>query len=207
MFVERARSRRPGFTLTPENVRAVAEICTRLDGIPLAIELAAMRMGVLSAPQIAERLGDSLELLTEGGRMAPPRHRTLTGTLDWSHELLSDPERAHFRRLSVFAGGWTLKAAEAVGVESGAESSVMGGDVLGLMSRLVDRSLVVAWERGGQVRYRLLEPLWQYGWRKLSESGEVVAVRRRHATFFLALAERAKPEINGSRREAWRTCL
>jgi len=105
LFVERARSRRPGFMLTPENVRAVAEICTRLDGIPLAIELAAARMGVLSAPQIAERLGDSLGLLTEGGRTAPPWHRTLTGALDWSHELLSEPERALFRRLSVFAGG------------------------------------------------------------------------------------------------------
>ena len=141
LFVERARSRRPGFALTSENVQAVAEICTRLDGIPLAIELAAARMGVLSAPQIAERLGDSLGLLTEGGRMAPPRHRTLTGALDWSHELLSDPERALFRRLSVFAGGWTLKAAEAVGVEPGTESSVMGGDVLGLICA----SWIVRW--------------------------------------------------------------
>ena len=114
LFVERARHRDPTFVLTAQNAEAVAEICRRLEGIPLAIELAAARVG-LAVEQIAERLDDSLKLLTTGGRTATPRQRTLRGALDWSHDLLSDPERKLFGRLSVFAGCWTLEAAEAVG--------------------------------------------------------------------------------------------
>ena len=139
LFVERARHRNPAFSLTSENADAVAKICGRLDGIPLAIELAAARVG-LSVEQIATRLDDSLRLLTAGSRTASPRQRTLRGTLDWSYELLSEPERRLFGRLSVFAGGWTLEAAEVVG----AEGDTGKGDVLDLLSGLVEKSLVVA---------------------------------------------------------------
>jgi non-specific serine/threonine protein kinase len=200
LFMERARSREPAFVLTPENARAVAEICRRLDGIPLAIELAAARVGVLSAEQIAERLEDSLKLLTAGGRIAVPRHRTLRATLDWSHELLTEPEKRLFGQLSVFAGGWTLEAAEAVGAGAGLE----GGEVLDLLSRLVDKSLVVA-EAGteGASRYRMLEPVRQYGLERLEAGGEAERVRGRHAEHYLALAERAEPELMGADQASW----
>jgi predicted ATPase len=139
LFVERARHRNPALSFTSENADAVAKICGRLDGIPLAIELAAARVG-LSVEQIATRLDDSLRLLTAGSRTASPRQRTLRGTLDWSYELLSEPERRLFGRLSVFAGGWTLEAAEFVG----AAGDTGQGDVLDLLSGLVEKSLVVA---------------------------------------------------------------
>ena len=145
----------------------MAEICGRLEGIPLAIELAAARVGTLSLEQISERLEGSLELLTRGGRTAVPRQRTLRGTLDWSYDLLSEPEQTLFGRLSVFAGGWTLEASEAVGAGEGVEE----GEVLDLLSGLVEKSLVVA--RGGDpggARYRLLEPVRQYALDKLEES-------------------------------------
>ena len=162
LFVERARQRDPSFVLTPRNGQAVAQVCRRLEGIPLAIELAAARIGVLSVERIAERLDDSLRLLTAGGRTALPRQRTLRATLEWSHELLGEPERKLFRRLSVFAGGLTLEAAEAVGAGNGIEQH----DVLDLLSKLVDKSLVVAEASPGEegaLRYRMLEPLRQYG--------------------------------------------
>src|SRR5215203_1649399 len=159
LFVERARGRDPSFSLSPKNAVAVTEICRRLEGIPLAIELAAARVGTLSIEQISERLEGSLELLTRGGRTAVPRQRTLKGTLDWSHELLSEPERVLFRRLSVFAGGWTLEASEVVASGEG----VAEREVLDLLSGLVEKSLVVAKESDeGGVRYRLLEPIRQY---------------------------------------------
>jgi predicted ATPase/DNA-binding SARP family transcriptional activator len=140
LFVVRAQYRDPSFVLTPRNVQAVAQICRRLNGIPLAIELAAARIGELSVEQIATRLGDSWRLLTTGSRIATPRHRTLRGTLDWSYKLLSEPERRLFRRLSVFAGGWTLEAAEAVCSGNGIDEE----DVSALQSRLVDKSLVAS---------------------------------------------------------------
>ena len=143
LFIERARQRDPSFVMTPRNGQAVAEVCQRLDGIPLAVELAAARVGVLSAEQITSRLDHPLKLLTAGGRSAVPRHRTLRATLDWSHQLLDEPERELFGRLSVFAGGLTLEAAEAVGAGSGIDED----NVLDLMSRLVEKSLVVAEER------------------------------------------------------------
>src|SRR5919112_610533 len=139
LFVERARYRRPSFELASENAGAVAEVCRRLEGIPLAIELAAARVGVLSVGQIATRLKKSLGVLAGGSRTAPSRQRTLKGTLDWSYELLGGLERDLFGRLSVFWGGWTLEAAEAVGVGSGIE----GEDILDLLSRLADKSLMV----------------------------------------------------------------
>src|SRR5215217_7351837 len=203
LFEERARQHDPSFVVTVQNAQAVAHICRWLDGIPLAIELAAARVRVLSAEQIAERLEDSLTLLSAGGRSAVRRHRTLRGTLEWSHELLSEPEQKLFGRLSVFAGGWTIEAAEAVGVGEGIDE----GDVLDLLSRLVDKSLVVA-EAGakqeeGALRYRMLEPVRQYASERLEESGEADAVRSRHAAWFLALAERAGPELRGPRQVVW----
>ena len=172
LFVERARERDPAFSLDLHNAAWITEICRKLEGIPLAIELAAARVGTLSIEQIAQRLGDSLELLTHGGRTALHRQQTLKATLDWSYDLLSEPERVLFRRLSTFAGGWTLEASEAVG----AGGSVEEEDVLDLLSGLVEKSLVVAKgsDHGG-VRYRLLEPIRQYAREKLKESGEAEA--------------------------------
>jgi predicted ATPase/DNA-binding SARP family transcriptional activator/DNA-binding CsgD family transcriptional regulator len=202
LFVERARYRDPSFVLTPRNARAVAQICRRLNGIPLAIELAAARVGVLSVEQIATRLGDSLRLLTAGSRTATPRHRTLRATLDWSYELLSEPERKLFGRLSAFAGGWTLEAAEVVGAKNGIEE----GDVLDLLSRLVDKSLVVSGaspEAGGGPRYRMLEPVRQYAQEKLEASGEAATIRQRHTEHYLELAETAEPELSGRNQPEW----
>jgi predicted ATPase/DNA-binding SARP family transcriptional activator/DNA-binding CsgD family transcriptional regulator len=201
LFVERARHRSPTFSLTSENAYAVARICGRLDGIPLAIELAASRVG-LSVEQIATRLDDSLRLLTTGSRTASPRQRTLRGTLDWSYQLLSEPERNLFGRLSVFAGSWTLEAAEAVG----ADGSVEERDVLDLLGRLVDKSLVVAEaEEPGAVRYRMLEPIRQYGQERLEagEREEAERVRKWHMRHYLALAEAAEPELAGAEQASW----
>jgi predicted ATPase/DNA-binding CsgD family transcriptional regulator len=189
LFAVRASYRRRGFSVTPENARAVATICRRLDGIPLAIELAAARVGSLSAQQIARRLDSSLDLLA-GGRTNVPRHRTLRAALDWSHELLGDREQALFRRLAVFMGGWTLDAAEKV---SGLEE-----EVFDLLSGLVDKSLCLAEaSASGGMRYRMLEPIRQYALQKLKEGHEAEAIRRRHATHFLALTEEAEPELTG----------
>ena len=200
LFAERVRHRDPTFTMGSGNIRAVAEICRRLDGLPLAIELAAARVGALSVEQISEKLEDSLKLLTVGDRTAVPRQRTLRGTLDWSHDLLSEEEKKLFWRLSVFAGGWTLDAAEGVGWDNDIEQ----GETLDLLSGLVDKSLVVSepTEDGG-VRYRLLEPVRQYALEKLEESRNADSVRRRHSEYFLALAEAAEPELWGPEDNAW----
>ena len=200
LFMDRARSKLAAFDLTPQNARAVAEVCKRLDGIPLAIELAATRVTVLAVEQIAERLEVSLDLLVGGNRTAEPRQQTLRATLDWSHELLSEPERKLFGRLSVFAGGWTLEAAEEVCSGDGMERD----GVLDLLSNLVDKSLVVAEVRvEGELRYRMLEPVRQYAREKLEESGEGERFRRRHTEYFLALAEEAALELKGNQQEAW----
>jgi predicted ATPase/DNA-binding SARP family transcriptional activator/DNA-binding CsgD family transcriptional regulator len=200
LFVERARYRNPSFALTLGNARAVAEICQRLDGIPLAIELAAARTGMLTAEQIATRLRDSLTLLTGGDRTVLPRQRTLRGTLDWSYDLLSERERRLFGRIAVFAGGWTLEAAEAVGVGEGIED----GDVLDLLSQLVDRSLVtVETAVEGAAHLRILETVRQYAHEKLEAGGEADEVRRRHAVWFLGLAEEAESGLTGARQGEW----
>jgi predicted ATPase/DNA-binding SARP family transcriptional activator/DNA-binding CsgD family transcriptional regulator/Tfp pilus assembly protein PilF len=200
LFVARVSDRRPGFALEPANAAAVAEVCRRLDGVPLAIELAAARVGTMSVEQIAERLGDSLGLLTGGSRTAVARQRTLRGALDWSHELLSNKEQILFGRLSVFAGGWTLEAVEAVAAGDGLEE----GDNLELLSGLVDKSLVVAEaSREGRVHYRLLEPVRQYALERLEHSGEANAVRRRHTEHFLALAEEAEQKFRGPEEARW----
>ena len=204
LFVERARGRDPAFSLNPHNAVAVTEICQRLEGIPLAIELAAARTGTLSVEQIAQRLTDSLKLLTGGTRTAVNRHRTLKEALDWSYDLLSEDEKKLFGRLSTFAGGWTLEAAEAVG----AGGSVEAGDVLDLLSGLVEKSLVVTRESDeGGVRHRLLEPVRQYALEWLEKSEESEAARRTHAAYFLALAERAEPELMGKEPATWLAAL
>jgi len=199
LFLERARQRDPSFVLTSPNGHTVAQVCRRLDGIPLAIELAAGRMGVLSAEQLASRLEDFLKLLT-GGPTADPRHRTLRATLEWSHELLSEPERMLFRRLSVFTGGWVLEAAEEVCSGEGIEQ----GDVLEVLSELVDKSLVVAGAgEQGVPRFRMLEPVRHYGQERLQESGTAEWVRERHAQYYLALAQEAEPELEGADQILW----
>jgi non-specific serine/threonine protein kinase len=185
LFCERAAAVRPGFALTAESAPAVAQVCARLDGIPLALELAAARVRVLPPQQLLARLEDRFRLLTGGSRTALERHQTLRAAVDWSYALLSDPERTLFARLSVFAGGWTLEAAEAVGAGGGIEAS----GVLELLARLVDKSLVVADEQpGGTARYRLLETLRQYAQERLEASGEAAAVRLRHAACYAGLA-------------------
>jgi predicted ATPase/DNA-binding SARP family transcriptional activator/DNA-binding CsgD family transcriptional regulator len=200
LFVDRARLRLPNFGLTEGNGVAVARVCRKLDGIPLAIELATARMGTLAVEQVAQRLEVSLDVLKGTSRSAAPRQQTLRATLDWSHNLLSEAERALFRRLSIFAGGWTLEAAEAVCSGGG----IGREDVLDLLGGLVDKSLVVAGaSTGGAVRYRMLEPIRQYAREKLEESGEADEVQGRHAAFFLALAEEAEPELTGAQQRLW----
>jgi predicted ATPase/DNA-binding SARP family transcriptional activator len=201
LFVQRAADALPGFAPTEGDAEAVARACHRLDGIPLAVELAAARAKVLSVGQISARLDDSIGLLKGSSRSALPRHRTLRATMDWSHGLLSQDERVLFRRLSVFAGGWTLEAAEAVCAGEDLERY----DVLDLLSSLVDKSLVSVAQVGGgeEARYRILETVRQYGREKLEESGEQAAVRRLHAGFLLRLAEIAEPALVGPEQGEW----
>jgi predicted ATPase/DNA-binding SARP family transcriptional activator len=201
LFVQRARQRDPSFQLDVANGEAVSQVCRSLEGIPLAVELAAARVGVLSARQLANRLEDSLELLSRGERTADPRHQSLRAALEWSHDLLGEEERVLFRRLSVFAGRWTLEAAEVVCSGEG----IQQGEILDLLSELMERSLVVseALPEEGVVRFRLLEPIRQYASEKLEEGGEAEKVRRQHATFFLTLAEEADPELRGPEDRKW----
>ena len=202
LFVARARAAAPGFRLTDRNAAAVAQVCVRLDGIPLALELAAARMPVLSVERLLDRQEDRFRLLTGGARTALPRQQTLRAAVDWSYALLTAPERRLFAHLAVFAGGFTLEAAEAVGADAG----FAAGEVLDLLTRLVDQSLVdvLADESpDGTARHRLLETLRQYAEERLAATGEAAAARRRHAAYYLALAERAAPELEGPRQRAW----
>ncbi len=193
LFTERARAVRLDFALTEQNAMAVAQICYRLDGMPLAIELAAARARVLSVQQISSRLEDSFALLSGGGRAAMPRHRTLEAMMDWSHELLSEKEKVLFRRLTVFTGGFALGAAEAVG----ADEDLVEGEILDPLMSLVDKSLVTATEQDGRARYRLLETVRQYGRTRLEESGEAENVLWRHTTYYLALSEEVASDSGG----------
>ena len=199
LFAERAAAARPGFAVTAPTAPAVARICRRLDGIPLAIELAAAWVRSLGPEQIAARVGDGLDLPAGGSRTAPPRQRTLRATLEWSHALLTGPEQVLLRRLGVFAGGWTLEAGEAVchGEDVGVR------DVLGLLAGLVDRSLVVAEAHGGAVRYRFLETIRQYAAEKLADAGEESAFQAGHRDWCLALSEAARPELTGPHHAVW----
>jgi len=201
LFLARARNRDPSFAFTPGSAHSVAEVCSKLEGIPLAIELAAARVGTLSLDQISERFEGSLEMLTHGDRTAAPRQQTIRGTLDWSQDLLCERERKVFRRLSVFAGGWALEASEVVVAGEGIGES----EVMDLLTRLVEKSLVIAelTAQSGGVRYRLLESVRQYALEKLEQSGEVEDVKQAHAEYFLAVAEEVEPQLIGPREAEW----
>jgi non-specific serine/threonine protein kinase len=203
LFIDRATAARPDFRLTPENAVAVAQLCVRLDGLPLAIELAAARVRSLPPAELAARLGRRFQLLTGGSRAALPRHQTLRAALDWSYDLLAEDERRVLRRLSVFAGGATIAAAEAVCVGDG----LAPADVLPLLLRLVERSLVLAEPAGDEARYRLLETVRQYAGERLEEAGEETTTRDRHAAWGLALAEQAEPALHTAEQLLWQARL
>src|SRR6516164_6222534 len=186
LFAERAAQVVPRFTLTEANVPAVAGICARLEGLPLAIELAAARLPVLSPEQIDTRLGDRLGLLTRGGRTRPARQQTLRASIEWSYELCSPAERLLWARLSVFNGGCELDAAEGIC----ADHRLAAGEVLDLLAALASKSILMAAHRKGGVRYQLPETLREYGQERLHESGEYTALRRRHRDWHEQLARR-----------------
>jgi predicted ATPase/class 3 adenylate cyclase len=198
LFVERARLKQPTFAVTARNSDAVAQVCARLDGIPLALELAAARVGVLPVESIAERLHDRFRLLVDGSRTVLPRQQTLRASIDWGYELLSEAEKMALGRLSVFVAGWTLPAAEAVLAGEGIAQDV----VLDLLTGLVHKSLVIPDDSGE--RYRMLETIRQYASDRLQESGQWLAMGRRHRDWFLAFAEEAETHLNGGAEQpAW----
>ena len=197
LFVDRAIAAQPAFAVTDGNAAVVAEICRHLDGLPLAIELAAARVRALSVETIAGRLGERFHLLASGDPTALPRQQTLRALIDWSHDLLTQPERMLLRRLAVFAGSWTVDAAESVASGSGIDKP----DVLDLMTSLVEKSLVTHEAKG--TRYRLLETIREYALERLAEAGEADATRTRHLAHYLALAERANPELVGPDQGMW----
>ncbi len=200
LFAERAQAVQPSFAVTDSNAAAMAQICRQLDGIPLAIELAAARVRAMPVEQVMARLEDRFRLLTGGSRTALPRQQTLRALIDWSYDLLTNREKILLRRLSVFTGGWTMEAAEHVCSGGNVESA----EVLDLLMGQVDKSLVVYEEQaGGTARYRLLETMRQYARDRLEESGEAETVRGRHAAWFLALAEEAEKEARGPEEAAW----
>ncbi len=200
LFAQRAAAVWPVFRLTQENSAAIREICSRLDGLPLAIELAAARTKVLSPSAILERLQRSLQLLTGGALDLPERQQTLRKTIDWSHDLLNDEEKKLFRRLAVFAGGCTLEAAEAV-CNTGGD---LGVDLFEGISSLVDKNLVQRMDRAEiETRFSMLETIREYALERLGESGEPPAVRRAHAAYCLVLAEEGNPELNPAERVRW----
>ena len=202
LFVERAMDARPNFAVTNRNMHLVAQICSRLDGIPLAIELAAARMKILSVADIAARLDHRLQFLVSDQNVAP-RQKTLRNLIDWSYELLPQNEQVLLRRLSIFTGGWTLEAAEEVCTGENIESF----EVLDLLSHLVDKSLVIAEISDVAERYRLLETIRQYAHERLEESGETSAIAFKHASYFTNMAERSYAEIWGKNQGYWIECL
>ena len=198
LFVERASAVQSRFSLTDQNAPSVAQICHRLDGIPLALELAAARVAVFAPEQISARLDNRFKLLTGGNRTALERHQTLRALIDWSYDLLSVEEQTLLRRLSVFAGGWTFEAAEAVCADL---------DVLTLLTQLVNKSLVMVDDQGESTRYHLLETIRQYARDKLLEAGESEQTRTNHLDFFLQFAEHAETYMNGPQELEWRGLL
>ncbi len=210
LFVDRTHGTLSDFTLTARNAETLAQVCQRLDGIPLAIELAAARMNVMSVEQIAARLDDRFHLLTGGSRAALPQHKTLRALIDWSYDLLTEAEQTMLRRLSVFAGGWTLEAAESIadfnrtGVPSIENPQSAIENCLDVLTQLVNKSLVtVEREDVEQTRYRLLETIRQYAQDRLLERGEVELTRDQHLNYFLQLAERAEPELRLADQIVW----
>lgn len=199
LFIDRATAVVQSFMVTNDNAPALAQICHRLDGIPLAIELAAAKTRVLSLEQIARRLDDRFRLLTGGSRAAFERHQTLRAAIDWSYNLLPDDEQALFRRLSVFVGGWTLEAAESVCADEFAHSD----EILDLLEHLINKSLVVMEIQHGETRYSMLETLRQYANEKLIEVGEYDRLRDRHLEYFLNLAQTAEPFLRRPEQLEW----
>ena len=191
LFVDRARLQQQGYVVTAQRAPAVAELCVRLDGMPLALELAAARIAVLPVEKIVERLNDRFTLLTGGARTSLPRHQTLRATIAWSYELLSEHTKTLFSRLSIFPGGFTLEAAENVTAGEG----ILQNDVLDLLSTLIDKSLVLI--EGSGERYRLLETIRQFAQERLQASGEEAALHERHFEWYLRLAARMEPSLAG----------
>lgn len=201
LFVERAGAAQRDFALNAANAPAILQICRQLDGIPLAIELAAVRVKLMTVEQIATRLtnviGARFDLLTDGGRTVLPRQQTLRATMAWSYTLLGEQEQRLLQQFSIFAGGWSLEAAEATGAESGPQS------VATVLARLVDKSLVLVEPQGVVARYQMLETVRQYAYKQLERSGEIAAARDRHLSYFLQLAERAEPELRAAGQLLW----
>jgi non-specific serine/threonine protein kinase len=198
LFLARARAARPGLVTGPGEVAAITSICFHLDGIPLALELAAARAGALDLEDIAERLSGRFELLARSGA-GPARHQTLRASVEWSHQLLSEPERAVFRRLAVFVGGWPLEAAEAVC----ALSPMSHKEVAGLLAALVEKSLVHVDHTPTGSRYRLLEVMRAFASERLATAGELAAVRERHGGYYTELAEQSASMLLGPGQAAW----
>lgn len=210
LFVARARQVLPSFTLTPSNVSAVVRVCTRLDGLPLAIELAAARVKIMTVSEIAERLNDAFQLLTRRASLAPPRHQTLRAAMDWSYDLLSESEKALLRRISIFLGGFTLEAAEQICGEDGKDTPsdwlvVRRTAILDLLSNLADKSLVIIGDHneGSPTRYRTLEIVRQYAAEKLAVAGEQELLRSRHLGWCVEFVERVEPELMGAGQGLW----
>src|ERR1700675_4001449 len=199
LFVERARLLRPDFDLTAENASAVASICARLDGMPLAIELAAPRLRSMSVEELSQRLDQRFALLTDGSRTALPRNRTLRSTVDWSYDLLTEREQAMLRRVAVFADGWTLASAEQVCAGDGIDAS----NVCEKLTSLVDKSLVVTDEQAGATRYRMLETVRQYAQDRLRESGEESQWRGSHLACFVSLAMKFFEGMGTPNQQSW----
>ena len=203
LFAERAGAAKPGFSVTSENAATVATVCIRLDGLPLAIELAAARVKFMSLEMLLTRLSQRLKLLTGGARDLPLHQQTLRGTIAWSYELLTPEMQRLFARLAVFAGGFTLEAAE----EVCCAPSPLDLDILEGVTRLVNQSLLQHEELDGEVRFRMLETLREYAFARLEESGEVEALRKQYVTFFQKLAERAELEMKGAEQVKWLASL
>jgi predicted ATPase/DNA-binding SARP family transcriptional activator len=199
LFAERAKVVSQGFTVDNGNASAIARICRQLDGIPLAIELAAARVNVLTAEQISQRLHDRFSLLTGGLRSSLPRHQTLRATIEWSYELLSEHERLIFRRLGVFTGGWHLGAAEEICSGDGIESSA----ILDLVSLLVDKSLVLVDTLKGEARYQFLETIRQYAYEMMVDSSDTIQLKGKHFAYFLKKAEEIEPYLTGVEQSNW----
>jgi len=203
LFVERTSVIRPGFALTERNAFHVTQICQRLDGMPLAIELAAARVAMMSIEEIAKHLDDRFNLLTSGNRAVLPRHQTLRAAIDWSYELLSDSERIFFNRLSVFGGGFTLESARQIA----AGGNVSKTQVIDLLGHLINKSLVIvishADDRETETRYAMLETIHEYAREKLSESGEMKQVQQHHYDYFSVLAEQSESKLKGPQQLAW----
>lgn len=198
LFIERAAAVRPDFAATNANAPAIAEICVRLDGLPLAIELAAARIGVLPPRAILKRLGNSLDLLAGGVRDSPDRQRTLRGTIGWSYDMLEDPDRSLFSHLSVFVGGASLSAVEAVC------GDLVQGDVLEPLASLVEKSLITQREAlDGEPRFTMLETIREYALERSVEGGSHAELRKRHAEWFADLSENARPMLMSGQRGAW----